>query len=345
MKKLLTFILAINFIACENDKVKATESISESKMLDINGTKQFVMIRGENLKNPVLLHIHGGPGVSEIGGLRKYNKDLEKDFTVVYWDQRNAGKSYTENFPSSEIKVQKYVSDVEVLAKYLKDRLKVNKILLVGHSWGSQLGMLAAQKYPQHFSAFVGTGQQVAAYEGELQSYRYTLAKAKEFKVDSLIQQLQFIGEPKSGDFRTMYSIPEGFSLQKYILLELNRKIYNGFTIEKLYANFQESDEYTQKEKENYLNGANFANAHIENDPDYINYDLRKQIPEVTIPVFFIAGKFDYINPTPLAKEYFELLKAPKKEFVLFDKSGHDPAWEEAERYQAELKKIYKLIK
>lgn len=346
MKKLLTFILAIGLVACEYDKTsKSTESIAESKMLDINGTKQFVMIRGENLQNPVLLHIHGGPGVSEIGGLRKYNKDLEKDFTVVYWDQRNAGKSFTENFPASEIKVQKYVSDLDILAKYLKERLDVNKILLVGHSWGSQLGMLAAQKYPQHFSAFVGTGQQVAAYDGELQSYRYTLAKAKEFKVDSLVQQLQFIGEPKSGDFRTMYAIPEGFSLQKYILLELNRKIYDGFTLEKLYANFQDSDEYTAKEKGNYLNGANFANEHIENDPDYINYDLRKQIPEVKIPVFFIAGKFDYINPTPLAKEYFDLLKAPKKEFILFDKSGHDPAWEEAERYRTELNRIYKLVK
>jgi pimeloyl-ACP methyl ester carboxylesterase len=345
MKKLFLIVLSVWFVSCKEDDAKAVNSINESKYLDLNGTKQFVMIRGENDQNPVLLHLHGGPGVSEIGGLRKYNKDLEKNFTVIYWDQRNAGKSYTENFPAAEIKVQKYVEDVNQLAKYLKDRLKVNKIFLVGHSWGSQLGMLAVQKYPQHFSAFVGTGQQVAAYEGELQSYRYTLAKAKEFKVDSLIQQLQFIGEPKSGDFSTMYPFPEAFSLQKYILLELNRKIYNGFPIEKLFANFQESDEYTAKEKENYLNGANFANEHIIKDPDYNNFDLRKQVPEVKIPVFFIAGKFDFVNPTPLAKEYFDLLKAPKKEFISFEKSGHDPAWEEPERYHSELNRIYKLIK
>jgi proline iminopeptidase len=344
MKKLFLIIISLWFISCE-EEIKSGKSIAESRYLDINGTKQFVMIRGENDQNPVLLHLHGGPGVSEIGGLRKYNKDLEKHFTVVYYDQRNAGKSYDEKFLASEIKVKKYVEDIDLLAKYLKDRLKVNKIFLVGHSWGSQLGMLAIQKYPQHFSAFVSTGQQVAAYEGELQSYRYTLAKAKEFKIDSLVQQLQFIGEPKSGDFRTMYAIPDGFSLQKFILLELNKKIYNGIGYEQLFANFQESDEYTQKEKENFLNGANFANEHIINDPDYNNYDLRKQVPKVEIPVFFIAGKFDYINPTPLAREYYDLLKAPKKEFISFDKSGHDPAWEEPQRYHEELMRIYKIVK
>lgn len=345
MKKLFFILISLWFISCEEEGVKVGVKISESKYLDINGTKQFVMIRGENDKNPVLLHLHGGPGVSEIGGMSKYNRELEKNFTVVYYDQRNAGKSYTESFPASEIKVEKFIEDVNQLAKYLKDRLKVNKIFLVGHSWGSQLGMLVIQKYPQHFSGFVGTGQQVAAYEGELQSFRYTLAKAKEFKIDSLIQQLEFIGEPKSGDFHTMYPFSEAFSLQKYFLLELNRKIYNGFTIEKLYANFQESDEYTPKEKENYLNGANFANEHIINDPDYNNFDLRKQVPEVKIPVFFIAGKYDYVNPTPLAKEYFGLLKAPKKEFILFENSGHDPAWEEATRYHSELQRIYDLIR
>ena len=184
--------------SCEEEAV-SVGAINESKMLDINNTKQFVMIRGESANNPVLLHLHGGPGVSEIGGLRKYNRDLEKDFTVVYWDQRNAGKSYAANFPVSEIKVSKYVEDVNVLAKYLKKRLNVNKILLIGHSWGSRLGVLAVQKYPEHFSALVTTGQEVAAADGELQSYEYTLAKAKEFKVDSIVQQLQFIGPPKGG--------------------------------------------------------------------------------------------------------------------------------------------------
>ncbi len=344
MKKLFFILSLFALTSCE-EKAVSVGAINESKMLDINNSKQFVMIRGEDANNPVLLHLHGGPGVSEIGGLRKYNRDLEKDFTVVYWDQRNAGKSYTANFPASEIKVSKYVEDVDVLAKYLKKRLNVNKILLVGHSWGSRLGVLAAQKYPEHFSALVTTGQEVAAADGELQSYEYTLAKAKEFKVDSIVQQLQFIGPPKGGNYATMYPFPEAFSVQKFFLLELNRKIYKGMAVEDLYANFQESDEYTAQEKENYLVAADFSNLHIANDPDFNNFDFRKQFLTFKIPVFFFLGKYDYINPTPLAKEYYELLKAPKKQYVLFENSGHDPAWEESAKYHAELKRVYGIVK
>lgn len=346
MKKLFFLFITFLALACERKETpEPIVSIEESTMLTINGTRQFVMIRGQNKKNPVLLHLHGGPGVSEIGGLRKYNSDLEKHFTVVYWDQRNAGKSYKEGFPTSEMKVSHYIEDVNLLAKYLKDKLKVNRVFLVGHSWGSRLGMMVVQKYPEHFSAFVGTGQEVAAADGELQSYQYTLAKARELKKTEFVDQLLAIGAPKGGDYRTMYDMPEGFSIQKYILLELNRQLYDGFTVEDLYANFQESPEYTAQEKANYLKSAEVTNMHIVNDAQFNNFDLRTQLKEVKIPVFFIAGKFDYINPTPLAKTYYDLLKAPKKEFILFDKSGHDPAWEEPQRYQTELLRIYKLIK
>lgn len=343
MKTVFILCLALWVMACEVD-VEPAQPIAESTYLTINNTRQFVMIRGENSRNPVLLHLHGGPGVSELGGLRKYNRDLEKHFTVVYWDQRNAGKSYTESFPASEIKVARYVADVDVLARYLKDRLDVDKIFLVGHSWGSRLGMYAVQKYPQHFSAFVSTGQEVAAYDGELQSYRYTLAKAKELKQTELVQQLQAIGEPKGGDFRTMYPVgSEGFSVQKFILLELNKAIYDGFTIEDLFANI-ESDEYTPVEKASYLKAVEFTNEHILKDEAYHNFDFRNEFPEVRIPVFFIGGQHDYITPTPLARQYYEQLKAPKKQFILFEKSGHDPAWEEAPRFNSELIRIHNLI-
>lgn len=345
MRQIIFYCLILGLLwGCgKNDQCHA-EDIAESKSIMLNGQAQFVMIRGADRNNPVLLHLHGGPGVSEIGGLRKYNKDLEQDFTVVYWDQRNAGKSYSEDFAPAEIKVNKYIEDVNAMVLYLKRKLKVNKVLLVGHSWGSRLGLLAVKKYPEHFAAFVSTGQEVAAGDGELQSYRYTLSKAKELKKTEFVQQLEAIGEPVGGDYRTMYPTPEGFSLQKYILLELNKTIYNGITVENLYANFQESTEYTPQEKSNYLKSAEFTNTHIMQDADFNNFDLRVQVPEVKVPVFFIVGKYDYVNPTPLAKAYFSTLKAPKKELIQFENSGHDPAWEEAERYRTELLRIQKSV-
>lgn len=346
MRTIITQVLLLGLLmGCAKENSNPAESIAESKSVVLNGHAQFVMIRGANRTNPVLLHLHGGPGVSEIGGLRKYNKNLEKHFVVVYWDQRNAGKSFSEDFAPSEIKVSKYVEDVNSMALYLKQELKVNKILLVGHSWGSRLGMLAVNKYPNHFSAFVSTGQEVAAADGELQSYRYSLAKARELNKTEYVQQLEGIGEPVGGDYRTMYASPEGFSIQKFILLELNKVIYNGITVEDLYANFQESPEYSTQEKLNYLKSAEFTNTHIMQDADFNNFDLRIQVPEVRIPVFFLVGKYDYINPTPLAKTYFNGLKAPQKELIEFENAGHDPAWEEPERYHKELLRIQQIIK
>ena len=90
---------------------------------------------------------------------------------------------------------------------------------------------------------------------------------------------------------------------------------------------------------------ADFTNLHVAKDPDFNNFDFRKQFLTFKIPVFFFSGKFDYINPTPLAKEYFELLKAPKKQYVLFENSVHDPAWEEPAKYHAELKRVYDIVK
>ena len=111
-------------------KIRTINGISEIQYLKINNTRQYVLIRGENVNNPILLFLHGGPGASATSMFRKFNSDLEKHFTVVYWDQRNAGKSYKKKFTKEEIKVQNYIQDVDALVSYLKDRLGINKIFL-----------------------------------------------------------------------------------------------------------------------------------------------------------------------------------------------------------------------
>ena len=186
-------------------KIRNINGISEVLYLNINNTLQYVLIRGENLNNPILLFLHGGPGASATAMLRKYNTDLEKQFTIVYWDQRNAGKSYKKKFFKEEIKVQKYIQDIDTLVSYLKNKLKAKKIFLVGHSWGSRLGIYAIQKYPENFFAYVGVGQELSSYEGELISYRYTLNKAKELNNVKAIKELEEMGVPQSGDYTKMY--------------------------------------------------------------------------------------------------------------------------------------------
>jgi proline iminopeptidase len=187
MKKtvLKTFIKALLigmvFSACTaTKKIKTSSSISEVNYLEINDRKQFVLIRGKGINNPILLFLHGGPGASATALLRKFNHELEDDFTVVYWDQRGAGKSFSKHITKEEITVENYIQDVEWLIDYLKNRFEKEKIFLVGHSWGSRLGMYVIQRNPENFIAFVGIGQELHSYRGELLSFQYTLQKAEE---------------------------------------------------------------------------------------------------------------------------------------------------------------------
>ncbi|MHA2288723.1 MAG: alpha/beta fold hydrolase [Promethearchaeota archaeon] len=329
-------------------KIKKIEedSISEIHYLIINNTKQYVLIRGENVKNPILLFLHGGPGASETAMLRKYNNVLEKYFTVVYWDQRNAGKSYKKNFPKEEIKVQKYIQDVDALVSYLKDKFRVKKIFLVGHSWGSRLGMYAIQEHPENYSAYVGVAQELSSYEGELISYRYTLDKAKELNNFKAIRELEEMGEPQSGDYSKMYKNGiKDFWKQKNWLIKLGGDYSSKSIYMKWMLAIWFSREYSFLDLIKFRKSISFSADNIFHDQDYNNFDFFKQFPEVKVPVFFISGMYDYINPWTLVEKYSTSLKAPHKEFIKFEESGHNPLFEEPEKFNEEIMRIYNLIK
>lgn len=330
----------------KTNKTRNTNGISEIQYLKINNTRQYVLIRGENVKNPILLFLHGGPGASETAMLRKYNSDLEKYFTVVYWDQRNTGKSYDKKFPKEEIKVQNYIQDVDALVSYLKDRLHAKKIILVGHSWGSRLGMYAIQEHPENYIAYVGVAQEVSSYEGELISYQYTLNKAKELNNVRAITELEEMGEPQSGDYAKMYKNGiSDFWKQKNWLIKLGTDSSSKSIYLKWMLSIWFSREYSFLDLIKFSKSTSFSANNIIHDLDYNNFDFFTQFPEVEIPVFFISGIYDYINPWTLVEKYCISLKAPYKEFIKFEKSGHNPQFEEPEKFNKEIIRMYNLVK
>ena len=298
------------------------------------------------MNNPLLLFLHGGPGASETSMLRKYNNELEKHFTVVYWDQRNAGKSYDKKFPVEEIKVQKYVQDTDILVSYLKKRFQKEKLLLVAHSWGTRIGMYAVHEHPENFMAYVGLAQELSSYEGELISYNYALDKAKELNKTKAIKKLEEIGKPRSGNYLNMYKTgSQGFWDQKRMLMSLGgdsykKGIYLDWIISVLF-----SREYSFIDVLRFMKTFKFSSENIFHDPDYNDIDFFKQIPEVQIPVFFISGICDYILPWTLVEKYCTSLKAPYKEFIKFEMSGHNPLFEEPDRFNNEIIRIYKQVK
>ncbi|MEP6796910.1 MAG: alpha/beta fold hydrolase, partial [Lapillicoccus sp.] len=175
-------------------------SVAELRRVEINGLPLSMMIRGDSVTNPVLLYLAGGPGGSDLGGLRRNSQNLEQAFTLVSYDQRGTGKSQDSFDPISTLTVAGAVSDAVAVTDYLRDRFHQDKIYLVGNSWGSMLGVLAAQQHPEKYAAFIGSGQMVDLRETDQIYYQDTLAWAIRTKNAGLVEQLTRNGPPPYAD-------------------------------------------------------------------------------------------------------------------------------------------------
>ena len=142
-------------------------SISLIEKIPVGGMDQYLVIRGEDADKPVLLMLHGGPGTPEFPLMRDPNLVLEKEFVVVHWEQRGAGKSFSPDIPVESMTTNQLIADAAEVSNYLRKRFKQEKIYLMGHSWGSFLGILTAQRYPKLFHAYVGIGQVASQYQAE----------------------------------------------------------------------------------------------------------------------------------------------------------------------------------
>src|ERR1041385_5391682 len=149
------------------------DSVAEVRYLKLGGLDQWVMIRGENVTNPPLILLHGGPGLSETAFFRHYNALLEKSFSVVYWDQRGAGRSFDRTIPRRSMTVERFIADLDELVDAVCKRLGKSKVTIFGHSWGSALGVLYAARFPGKVSAYAGSGQIGDWAAGESASYAY----------------------------------------------------------------------------------------------------------------------------------------------------------------------------
>ncbi|QMV41125.1 alpha/beta fold hydrolase [Cohnella cholangitidis] len=175
---------------------KLPNSIAALEEVSLGGVKQSLLIRGNDKNNPILLFLHGGPGYPQIAYARKYQQRLEKDFIVVNWDQRGSGKSYHWNLTEEDMQVDKLVEDTRELTLYLTERFHQPKIFIAGHSWGSTLGALTVQRYPDNYYAYIGIGQVANSPLGELRSYEFALREARKSNNEKAIMELEAIGAP-----------------------------------------------------------------------------------------------------------------------------------------------------
>jgi pimeloyl-ACP methyl ester carboxylesterase len=307
-------------------------SVASLEKVDIDGVEQWLLIRGKSINNPVLLFIHGGPGSAEGPLVCHYNQKLEDYFIVVNWDQRGAGKSFSKKIPIETMTISQFISDTYQIVELLRNKFNQDKILVIGHSWGSILGILAVQKYPRLFHAYIGVGQFVNGKENERLSFEYAFNTAQKTNNQKAVRILNEINSPIP--YWTMATDGDWFNRlqkQRKWLLKLGGCVYGERDYHKLIKVFLDAPEYTMSDSVKWIKGNYFSIKAMW--PEIIRLDLAKQVPKLEVPVYFLIGRHDYNTPFELAEEYINQQEAPQKEFYWFDNSAHSPLYEEADKF------------
>lgn len=297
-------------------------SIAEVNYLNLGGVDQWVMIRGASRTNPPLLILHGGPGLSDTPFLRQCNASLENSFTVVYWDQRGAGKSFDKTIPKASMKVEQFIADLDQLVDRVRARLGARKVAIFGHSWGSALGVLYAARFPDKVAAYVGSGQYGDWAAAEAASYAIALAAARARNHRKAEKALRAVGPPPYGADRLLM---ERTWLQR---LEGQLRPKALWTMSRLILG---APEYSVFDLPKIVCGFRFSLRAMWDEVSRLN--LVKAVPSLQIPVFFFLGRRDHWVPAETSVAYFDALTAPSKKLVWFEESGHEPFVDEPAKF------------
>lgn len=321
-------------LAAETLAIRSPNGVQEGAFVDIGGIKQWIQIRGEDRDNPVLLYVHGGPGGTTLpisSGWRPW----EKHFTIVQWDQRGTGRTYgaAGDTLAPTMTLERMTQDGIELAEYLRTHLHKEKVVLVGHSWGSFLGIHMVKQRPDLFSAYVGTGQVIG---------RVTFEKA--FAL--MIARLQAMAQSKNNsdalaELTPIASQPTLTPDNRLIADKWSKVLglppADGFQFAGPVPPLFMPD-VSLLDLYNWRRGAAFSAKYLtgRNGPMFQG-DMASIGFEFAIPMFFIQGDADGVTPGEPAEQYFNEITAPHKEFVWVRGGDHSIPFDRANEFLAEL--------
>jgi pimeloyl-ACP methyl ester carboxylesterase len=295
-------------------------SIAELTRTTIGDKDLALMLRGRNKQNPVLLYLAGGPGGSELGAMRRHLEELEQDFVVATWDQRGTGKSYGQLDPRDTLTLEGQISDTIEVTNYLRKRFGQERIYLLGQSWGTTLGVLAAKRAPELYRAYIGTGQMVSQRETDRIFYSDTLEWARANDEDKIVSKLTDIGPPPYTDILN-YEPALTHEHEVYPYDHSGNSEGAGGFSENIFVK-----EYTLLEQLHTL-GA-FLDTFSVLYPQLQKIDFREQVSSLDVPVYLIQGRHEARGRSELARAWFADLKAPMKKLIVIDGAGHRPLFE-----------------
>lgn len=307
--------------------------VSEMREIDLNGARQYIVVETQDTMNPVVLFLHGGPGMAAPFGAssRGLYPEITKRVTAVYWDQRGAGKSFPGISPET-LTVRQFTDDVLALSEILKEEFDQEKIYIVAVSWGTIPGLKAVAERPELYHAYLAYAQMTNMIKSEEIVYHWLLENASEKDIDFLKK----VGLPpysNESDNNSFSAISDRVTGEGEVKPDLP-----GLLSGVLY-----SPDYSLSDIYNTIFRATTFNMEQTGLTDEIYaVNFLKDITQIDVPVYLFNGRHDKVVPLDLTQEYFNLISAPSKELICLKESGHMPSPDDLSRMTDELiNKIY----
>ena len=335
---LITFVIILTSRQYQASKLKITteNGIQESEYIQIGGTKQYILTRGEDTNNPIILFLHGGPGAQMSSYSYYWQTELEEKYTIVQWDQRGCGRTYFKNINlqnQSQPSIDAMLSDLDELVDYLCEKYKKDKVIIMGHSWGTLLGSLYIQQSPQKVAAYIGVGQVINTIEGE----KLAAEKAVELAGNYADQTTELdINETYNDFFANVNAdTDENVDMKMYVKLKSieakylpcgeNMSFFSEFWmgLSSPYMNSNSLKWYllpmtdfdTFAETNISLYNWFFQNGGV----SLYDYEMT-----YSVPTYYISGDCDWTTPYPLVIDYYEAINSPRKDMMIIHNAGHN---------------------
>lgn len=339
-------VLVLRLINSNKNKINTENGIQESTYIDIDGMKQYIQIRGENTENPVMIFIHGGPA-SPMGYVSAYyQRELESELTIINYDQRGCGRTYYANDCNANANIDLLVHDLNAIVEYVKKRFGKDNVIIAGHSWGTVIGSIYVQRYPENVSCYIGISQITNLYENKLNAARTALQKDEikgtgdEQNLTELIKRMSQVknyDDMSLDDLSKLVTVTSKYIACKGEMSGLSQMI-TGITSPDMY--FDDMKWFIlQMDTENF-----FALNREIMEYAFFGFDIDMLSKTYKVPVYYLAGKGDYAVCQKDAQAYYESIEAPDKAFYWIENAGHSMFMDNPKLYSDTIKNILSKI-